>query len=263
MKLTEQQIAYFESFGFLILRQAFAPHEMTEMTRAADDLWRQARQEGEPEDNNQYMSRFIEPSPRLAWLAEDDRIYKPMGQLLGDGFIWGGSEGNKGSHNVTNDHYWHCDRDKFIGLGYGFVKLMIYLEPTTKETGALRVIPGSHLQPFADLLRPLDAQHRHTCRDAFGVEGDELPCVGVETQPGDLVLLNHYIYHGVYHKQPTRRFIALKYAAKPATAAHVNALRAHHQDSSCLHDAFRRSTRPRIQAMVEHLITSERLSATG
>ena len=263
MKLTKQQIAYFKTFGFLILPQVFAPNEMTEMTRAADDLWRLREEKQQGEGIYQYLGHFIEPSPRLAWLAEDDRIYEPMGQLLGDGFIWGGSEGNRGTHNVTNSHYWHCDRIEFFGLSYDFIKLMIYLEPTTKDTGALRVIPGSHLKSFADMLDPLNTEKSVTCSEIFGVEGDELPCIGLESQPGDLVLFNHYIYHGVYHKKLNRRYIALKYAAKPTMAEHVKALSAHGQDNSCLHDSFRHSTQPRVKAMVKNLIKSDQLSSTG
>ena len=260
MKLTEQQIAHFETFGFLTRRQVFTPSEMADMTSAADDLWQQARQEDADENGYQAMGQFIEQSPRLSWLADDDRIYEPMMQLLGDGFIWGGSEGNKGTFNETRNHCWHSDRVEFLGLDYGLVKHMIYLEPTTKQTGALRVVPGSHFKQFGEMLGPLNSQQECTCRDLFGVEGDQMPCAALESEPGDLVMFNHYLFHGVYHKQPNRRYIVLKYAAKPTRAEHVKALCAHHQDASCLHDVFRGSTRPRIRAMIENLIASETLS---
>ena len=263
MKLTEQQIAHFEVFGFLIRRKLFPPGEMAEITREADDLWRQMRQDGEDENSHQSLQRFIEQRPRLARLADDDRIYEPMGQLLGAGFIWGGSEGVKGSFNETNDHRWHCDRAGLYGLNYRWIKHMIYLEPATKDTGALRVIPGSHLRPFCDMLHPLNDQKNGTCRDLFGVDGDELPCVALESEPGDLVMFNHYLFHGVYHKQPKRRYIALKYAEKPTRPEQVKALCRYHQDASQLHDSFRHSDRPRIGAMVENLIAADHLSANG
>ena len=259
MKLTQQQLAYFDTFGYLMHRQVFTVNEMAKITRVADDLWQRARPKGANESTHQRVSPFVEPDPQLAWLAEDDRVYEPMAQLLGDGFIWGGSEGDKGSFNTTNDQHWHCDRHGFLGLDYGLIKLMIYLEPTTKDTGALRVIPGSHRVPFGKLLKPLNTQQAHDCPDLFGVEGEDLPCVILDSQPGDLVMFNHYLYHGVYHKHPNRRYITMKFAAKPTTTKHVAVLRAHGQDASCLAATFRNSARPRIRAMVEHLIASDQL----
>ena len=260
MKLTKQQMSYFETFGYLICRQLFPPSEIAEITREADELWRQMRKEGEDKGSHQDIAPFIEHRPRLMQLADDDRIYEPMQQLLGDDFIWVGSEGRVGSFNDTNDHRWHCDRTWMYGLNYRWIKHMIYLEPTTKDTGALRVIPGSHLREFAEILHVLNEERPNTCRDIFGVEGDEMPCVALESDPGDMVILNHYIFHGVYHKQPNRRYISLKFAEKPTRPEHFDALCQHVQ--GVLHETFRNSKRTRIQTMIKPIITMESRSAT-
>ncbi len=262
MKLTKQQISYFETFGYLICRQLFPPSEIAEITCEADELWRQMRKEGEDKGSHQDIAPFIEHRPRLMQLADDDRIYEPMQQLLGDEFIWVGSEGRVGSFNDTNDHRWHCDRTWMYGLSYRWIKHMIYLEPTTKDTGALRVIPGSHLREFAEILHVFNEERPNTCRDIFGVEGDEMPCVALESDPGDMVILNHYIFHGVYHKQPNRRYISLKFAEKPTRPEHFDALCQHVQDASQLHEAFRNSKRTRIQKMIKPIITTESRCAT-
>ena len=57
---------------------------------------------------HQLVVPFVDQSPRLAQLPEDDCIYLPIEDLLGPGFVWGGSEG---SFNETNDHQWHSSLD--------------------------------------------------------------------------------------------------------------------------------------------------------
>ena len=39
--LTTQEITHFETFGYLHLRQAFSPAEMQDISREADELWRE------------------------------------------------------------------------------------------------------------------------------------------------------------------------------------------------------------------------------
>ena len=200
---------------------------------------------------------FVELGPALTQLPEDDRIYLPMEQLLGPRFVWGGSEGVSGSFNETKDHNWHCDRAGQIDLQYRRIKIMIYLQPMRKDTGALRVIPGSHHTPFHCSLLPLQAQHQESCPGAFGVDGPDLCGYPLETDPGDAVVFNHYLFHGVYGKQDVRRYVALKFAAEPTTQAHYEALRPHRQAAASLDESYRHSDRPRVKGMVQKLLEWE------
>ena len=108
--LTDQQIDHFETFGFLFLPRLFPPAEIAEIRLAADALWRDERGGGPDQGQYQHVAPFIESSRDLSRLLEDDRIYLTIEKLLGAGFVWGGSEGNKGSFNETQSHGWHCDR---------------------------------------------------------------------------------------------------------------------------------------------------------
>lgn len=261
MSLTQEQLHFFESFGYLLLRQAFTDDEMTSITRAADALWAEDRMVRKAKDEYQNLNGFIEASPQLDWLADDDRIHEAMCELIGDGFVWGGSEGNTGSHNAAYNHTWHCDRGDDGELQYRRIKVMIYLQPMTRKTGALRVIPGSHHLDFYRSLHPLNELHVRVddgALDHYGVVGEELPCVALETRPGDLIIFDHYLYHAVYQKQEGRRYIALKFAAWPTTAEHDKALERHGQDPSTVKDQFRHSKRPRIAAMVRPLLARMR-----
>jgi len=261
--LSAQQICHFETFGFLCLNDLFTPAEMVAMTSEAEELL-EANPGRRSGPSHQAVAPFVEMCPGLARLPEDDRIYRPIEQLLGEGFVWGNSEGVSGSFNETNDHQWHCDRAGQIDLQYTRIKIMIYLQSMRKDAGALRVIPGSHHAPFHQQLLALQSQEYESSPSAFGVEGSELCSCPLEVDPGDVVVFNHYLFHGVYGKQKRRRYIAMKFADAPETRAHYEALRDHGQDASRLADEFRYSERPRIKGMVEKLLAwEEHLAAAG
>ena len=263
--LSAQQLAHFETFGFLLLRQVFPAAEMAQIIGAAEDHWQEVLQSQADAAEEVHPTRFVEERPLLARLVEDDRIYLPIQQLLGPGFVWGGSEGHKNLMETSPPHEWHCDRFGEIDLHYTRIKIMIYFQPMQKETGTLRVLPGSHRLPFhRDLAEGLHPSQGRTSCKAFGVDGADLPCFPLEVTPGDVVVFNHYLFHGVYGEQNKRRYIAMKFADAPQTEAHYEALRAHGQDASCLAAEFRYSDRPRIKGMVEKLLEwEEKLAATG
>ena len=190
--LSIEQINYFKTFGFLCLRQLFSAPEMAAITREADELLA-AHPGTRSGPSHQAVSPFVELGAGLTKLPEDDRVYEPMRQLLGPRFVWGGSEGMSGSFNETNSHDWHSDRAGQIDLQYKRIKIMIYLQAMRRDTGALRVIPGSHHAPFHRDLLPLQSQQQGSARAVFGVDGPDLCCTPLEVDPGDVVVFNHYL----------------------------------------------------------------------
>ena len=258
--LTPGQIAHYHTFGFLILRQVFTPVEFADITREANDIWREDHDK-QPENPYQIVVPFVEQRPFLAHLPEDDRIYLPIVDLLGSGFVWGGSEGHKGSFTEENLLQWHADRPNQAGVRYSRVKVMIYLQSMRKETGALRVIPGSHYPAFRRRLMALHENLNGTAQNdtslqTFGVSGPDLPCHALEVDPGDVVMFNDYLFHGIYGKQEGRSFITVKYVrfdSKPKEETDFEMLREDDGGFGLIHESFRHSQQPRIREMVEEL----------
>ena len=106
------------------------------------------------------------------------------------------------------DTRWHSD-------GYGgrpvlTFKMAFYLDPTTKDTGALRVIPGSHRvgEPFADALE------HHLRNGGFGIDPGSVPACALETEPGDLVVFNHSIKHSSFGGSTRRRMYTMNFSER-------------------------------------------------
>jgi hypothetical protein len=103
--LTKEQLAYFDTFGFLFLRQAFSADQMAALISAAEQVW-----EANPPphlDGEQRLNHFVERHPALSQLAIDERIYPAVEQLMGPDFVWAGSEGNISGLSQIK---WHPDR---------------------------------------------------------------------------------------------------------------------------------------------------------
>ena len=92
---------------------------------------------------------------------EDDRVYGPVEQLIGEPPLWIESDGNL----YVGDTYWHPDGHVTRPL---WIKVALYLDPLTEESGCLRVIPGSHLALFSSALESANLRQarRRTLRRA-------------------------------------------------------------------------------------------------
>ena len=248
--LTPEQHAHFNTFGFLRLPQLFNRRQMAACTRAAEALWA-----SEPEaeiDQERRLDRFVEGSPPLTRLLLDGRFYPVIGKLLGPDFIWVGSEGN-----ISNKSHigWHSDR-KYYRRGeehwidYRQVKAMLYLDEVGRDTGCLRVIPGSHKMPFH---QDLAQQELDPAAAPFAQAPPDLPCTALESSPGDVILFNHCIWHAAFGGGKNRRYIGLKFAARPTTGDQLITLERYTPKIFQPHEAFCTHPDPRIRALVEPL----------
>ena len=249
--LTEDQIHHFRVFGFIVLRQAFDRGEIEELGRLADEIWTAELGHRPAGEEQVSTAPFLELRSDTLPLIEDDRLYTPMTQLLGRDMMWMGSEGVRGTMTRRPYHHWHADRPGPRELGYLRIKIMVYLDPMRKDAGALRVIPGSHRSPFHEELTPFQQRHGLDDPAFFGQSGSEVPCHPVETDPGDAVVFSQSLYHAVYGKAGRRRYIALKYACRPTTYAHLVSIMQYSPDALKPHERLLRSESPRLRAMTE------------
>ncbi len=251
--LSENQIRAFDTFGFLVLKQAFSPDEMDSIRQEAWSLWEQELGRRPDESEHVHIGEFVEKRERLTELVVDDRIHQPMMQLMGDDFIWSGSEGNISVQTGKESHHWHADRFGEQEVNYLRIKIMLYLVPMRKENGALRLIPGSHRSPMHEQLEPFVRRHGEDCPDFFGMTGQEVPSFIAETDPGDVLIFNHCLFHAVYLSNRRRSYIAMKFAARPTCDENLASLTKWSPYALRPHEAFRNSKTKKLQRMLEGL----------
>ena len=253
--LTPEQLAHFETFGFIVIRQVFSEEEVGSIRDEFDEVLDEERgnQPFEAKER-QAVSPFVEKRAALTSLLEDDRLYRLHEDLLGPGFQWISSDGNL----FVGDTSWHTDRDfDEVEYGYKRIKTTLYLDPVTRDTGCLRIILGSHRQALHESLFPLRDKYDGPGETPFGSAGADLPGFPIESQPGDVVVFNQLCWHSSFGGEAGRRLLALSMISAPSTEEQVAYLREKHATWVVgYHPAksWIESDRPRIRGMVSKLV---------
>lgn len=255
---TQDQLDYFNAFGFVTIKHLFDEPTMKKVTNAADRLWKNDF-EGPPKpDSSLQQDRFVERNETLISLIDNPILFNTLQQILGKRLIFCGSEGNYGIAGSPSAHHWHADRPGAAELTYLRIKVMIYLSPMREANGALRVIPGSHREPLHQALLPFNQRHTEMSPVFFGQDGSKIPAYIIETNPGDAILFSQTIFHSVYFTEhPKRRYIALKYASWPRNYSQFASLQ--RWQSSVFQPApqLRNSKSPRLRSMVEPIVAAK------
>ena len=196
--MTKDQITYFETFGFLLCRQLLAAEEVSNLAQAFDAAMVKARR-GEPRpqpgEKRQQIVPFFDYDPGSFYpLLEDDRIVDVFETLLGPDYLFTLSEGI--IH--TGGTGWHHDACAPEGLFS--MRAAIYLDRLGPDEGCLSVIPGSHRLEFREGVETAMAELN---LEPGSVPG-RYPAVN---EPGDVLFMNHKLFHSAIGERPWRRAI--------------------------------------------------------
>ena len=250
--LTPGQIAHFETFGFLVLRQLFTPDEVAIMSREAGEIFEEDRRDHPlAGTDTQDIVTFLERKSYLSRLVDDDRVYNIGADLLGPDFILHATSGAQ----RVGDTPWHADMPLENPLRSANVSF--YTEPLTREAGCLRVIPGSHLSSSPDLLAPLRSSNPEPDFQPFGMSPSRLPCHAYQSDPGDVIVFTAKLLHASFGSQVARHMHLVSFMGNPETEAELAAIRALYEISRWgLHPAqsYVDSDRPRVRRMVAKLV---------
>ena len=204
MALTLAQCEFFKLFGYLYLPNLLT-EEIDWLTEEHRAVFEKKGMVHDGTKRSQIVP-FIDQSERLCTLLDHPKVLEVIGSLLGEDFNYVGGDGNY----YSGDTGWHSDGAHRVGL---YAKFHLYLDPLTRDTGCIRVIPGSHL--FGEWRKRIE-QVRGS-NEALGIDGSDVPCAAIETEPGDVVVFNHNIYHASFGGGCSRRHFDLNVASRAKT----------------------------------------------
>lgn len=217
-KLTEQQKRFFDDFGFLKFEGLFDDMiaDITDEFEAVFDKFG-GNYRGQPHNfrKGSVIVGFLGHSELLASLLDDHRVQSILTGLLGEDYNYLTSAGNRyvgstGWHSDTEmDHKWPGD---LKSLNLSFV-----LDPTSPETGALRIIPGSHYvgDKYTEMLKEhVGSMKEDTVEALWGIKRDEVPSIPISTRPGDLLVFNNYLKHATFGGGNNRRVMLTNFSKR-------------------------------------------------
>ena len=214
--LSEQQMAFFETFGYLHFPGLMADCidriiEEFEVVWVAHGGGLDGPHDGA---DRSIIIPFADQSEYLSALLDDPRIHDIAACICGEDFNYWGGDGNL----YVSDTFWHSDgysADRILTI-----KMALYLDRLSHDTGVLRVIPGSHHvgDVFGEAVQQGVLQGRSVTAEApqinWGVDGQDVPAVALENVPGDVVVFNENLKHSSFGGTSRRRMFVLSFSRR-------------------------------------------------
>ncbi len=213
MSSLEQRKQFFDTFGYLVL-PGLLQEEISRITQEFEAVF-QDRHVTHDTGKRSCIVPFIDQRERLCSLLDETKILQEVKNLLGEDFNYLGSDGNY----YTGDTPWHSDGLHYVGK---YLKVAFYLDPVNRDTGALRVIPGSH--------RVSEGQPQWAARQAiksvelWGIEQRDVPALSLDSQPGDVVIFNHNLMHASFGGSTRRRMFTMNLGGHCESAQEIQDL---------------------------------------
>jgi len=213
--LTPEQLTFFNTFGYITL-PGLLDDCIDEVIAGFERVWESigGGHDGQSHDGKQRSACLPFPGKDeyLATLVDNPKIHDIAACILGDDFNYTGGDGNL----YVGDTQWHSDG--YSGERLPSIKIAFYLDPMERETGALRVIPGSHFvgDRFADQVQDqiMTPDYQPSSISSWGIQPHEIPAVSLDTKPGDVAVFYHNLKHGAFGGSQRRRMFTMNFCER-------------------------------------------------
>jgi hypothetical protein len=177
-KSTSLSADILRTFGFVVIRRFFDAAPLADEIDGVMNRGLASKQVAHYSGVNfQYVPMMTAETPVSLSLL--DRASALAEALLGGPVLPTRAKGVRYIGNTP----WHTDSESPLRS----IGVIAYCESLNAESGALRVIPGSHYREYGGAIRALGAT---TGRSVAG-----LPAHVIETQPGDLICIDEHLFH--------------------------------------------------------------------
>jgi hypothetical protein len=222
--ITPQQVNFLEMFGYLRVPGLFA-EDIEEITAAFEAVFADPRHNRvdldavvHRNDRRIMIPGVIDLHPALAKLRDDERIVGIAHALLGDDIEYAQSDGNLAFCHTE----WHADIYN-APMTQRHIKISFYLDPLRADSGAIRVLPGTHFWQ-GDYAVGLRQSFRDVgkSRELFGVDSTDVPAIVVDSDPGDVLVWDYRIIHASFNGLNRRRYFTVNFQERVAASVAAN-----------------------------------------
>jgi hypothetical protein len=189
--LTEEEVRFYREHGyFLYKKQVFPEHKLTAIKSIADEHFaNRGEKRGDELDTPHFQDARL-----LDYLLSDE-VLDLVEPITGPNIaLWSSAFLIKEPY-IGRATPWHEDSAYWKGRlnGYDIVTIWLALNPSSRENGCMRVIPGTHSNGFSD-YEEIDGK-----KNTFGSQiknVDESKAVYFELEKGECSFHDARIMHG-------------------------------------------------------------------
>lgn len=200
--------------GYAIVRRLFSAGEIAALSEAVDAEHAEALALGRSFRYGNLHYRLDGDEVRMVQWASyhnvvldrvrtDPRVAQLLAPMIGSDIkqiinqLHWKKPGGKGDFAYHQDSRFRKPAYAYRNLGTSYVQTGIAIDPHTRESGAMRILPGSHLKGGLDMELEGSVTDSAPADDKLVAIGfDPADIVDLELEPGDLALWNSYLIHG-------------------------------------------------------------------
>ena len=216
----DADLAHYWREGFAVIRGFFDPHEIAAIGAATDQVYAEGVGHGRcfrhgnlfynvarEHEGGEPLVRMVQwPSyhqPVLNRVRLDLRFAGLLGRLIGSNLKQIINQVHWKAPGSLGDFAWHQDSrfrrpaSAYRNLGNAYVQTGLAIDPHTRESGCMRLIPRSHVSGPLDLDASklvMGTAMSDDSLEAVGLRSDD--AIDLLLDPGDLALWNPYLVHG-------------------------------------------------------------------
>lgn len=201
--------------GYAVIRGVFPAGAIAELSAAVDEVHAEAAALGRSFRYGNLNYRLDGDEVRMAqWASYHNvvldrfriaaRIGATLRPLIGEDVkqiinqLHWKKPGGKGDFAFHQDSRFRRPDSAYRNLGTSYIQTGLAIDPHTRESGAMRILPGSHLAGPLELATSgasvMDSVVETSALQAAGLDPTHL--VDLELEPGDLALWSPYLVHG-------------------------------------------------------------------
>jgi ectoine hydroxylase-related dioxygenase (phytanoyl-CoA dioxygenase family) len=205
--------------GYAIVRGLFSPDEVAEMAAAADQLYAEAVAHGRsfrhgnlyydvaPSAGGEPVVRMVQwPSYHQQLLNRvrlDRRIARLVAPLIGGDLKQIINQVHWKAPSTLGHFAWHQDSrsrrpaSAYRNLADSYVQTGLAIDPNRRESGCMRIVPGSHLRGDLGMDCSRKALGTAMAGDALEAIGfSDADAIDLALEPGDFAMWSPYLVHG-------------------------------------------------------------------
>lgn len=194
--LTQKQSRFYRDQGYYRLLGCFTTDETAEMRSFITDEAAKQDDIDEAINPNRKLYGLYDRNPELVRRVVGNKaMVGALTSILGPNVMFVKNRHNHATINITKGVPAEGMHRDILQPSRGLITAAVYLQDSTVENGATRIVPGSHNLPYVGV--PQEDGGGTWMAEHEEYEGLEDQAVPVPMNEGDVLLFNGTLFHGV------------------------------------------------------------------
>lgn len=196
--LNHEQARFYRDQGYYRLSNVFDAQQTAEIREFIEDEAKKSSGDFDPENPNKKLYGLYDRNPELMKrVIGNQALVGALVSLLGPNVVFVKNRHNHAAINNRQGEPAEGMHRDILQPSRGLMTAAVYLQDSTVDNGATRVVPGSHNLPYVGVPQANGGGTWMSEHEEYaGLEGQAVP---VPMKEGDVLLFNGTLFHGVGH----------------------------------------------------------------